>query len=326
MTLIWGPPGSGKTHAVLSEVRSLLAAGARDFRLLVPTATMAEHLGNQLAREGYVFPPEVISTLTRFLAGGARGPRQAPAAALPLLVEAVLIRRAPAAFAKVAGYAGFAVSLARLIEEFDSAGCDVERLSGLAARVSPGGGVVAGFLDIWREVRDELDRREWVLRGNLLGRMAGQIQAEGVPGVNRIFFDGFFSMTGPEIAVADALGAHVPVTITLPAWSGAEVAREALLGRGFRETRLEGRRRAAPREVMVEARSLDEEVNEIARRVLAEHASGRLWREMGVVLRSGGAYVTALRTAFSRFGIPARFYFSGAAAEHELVQIGRAHV
>jgi len=318
--LIFGPPGSGKTHAVMGEVRRLLDAGARDFRLLVPTATMAEHLRNQLAREGFAFPPELVSTLTRFLAGYSKGLEQAPPAALPLIVETALSRRAPAAFAKVAGFAGFSTYLARLIEDFASVGCGVERLSGLVARLGLAGPIVSGFLEIYRAAEVELRKRGWLLRGELLSCLASRIQSGPVPGVARVFFDGFLSMTDPELEVAGALAAHADVTVTLPAWSGADAARETLLKIGFREEQLTERRRARPAEVIVEARSQAEEVDEIARRILAGHSTGRPWREMGVILRSAGTYAPALRSSFERFGIPARFYFAQPAAEHEVIR------
>ena len=51
-------------------------------------------------------------------------------------------------------------------------------------------------------------------------------------------------------------------------------------------------------------------MSEIARRIIQAHDNGRPWREMGVLVRSEATYVPALRSAFQRFGIPARFYFS----------------
>src|SRR2546426_54812 len=55
MLLLTGPPGSGRTSHVLAEFRQALRRNASDIRLLVPTATMAEHLRHLLAREGFVF-------------------------------------------------------------------------------------------------------------------------------------------------------------------------------------------------------------------------------------------------------------------------------
>jgi ATP-dependent helicase/DNAse subunit B len=314
MTLITGPPGSGKTSVVMGEVRRRLAAGARDFRLLVPTSTMAEHLGNQLAREGFVFPPELVSTLTRFLAGYSKDLRPAPPAALLLIVEQALARRAPPAFAKVAGFPGFQRYLARLIDEFATAGCDAGRLSGLGIRAP----AVSAFVEVYRTVQADLRERGWLLRGELLSRLAPLIEAGPVP--EAIYFDGFLSLTDPELEVVRALAARARVTLTLPVWSGAEPAREALLKAGFEEQTLAARLRAEPTRVVVEARSLAGECDEVARRILAQHDSGTLWREMGVILRGPGPYVPALGLSFERFGVPARFYFAEPAAGHQAIR------
>ena len=56
MQLLSGPAGSGKTTYILDRFREALSAGSSKVRLLVPTATMAQHLQNRLAREGFVFP------------------------------------------------------------------------------------------------------------------------------------------------------------------------------------------------------------------------------------------------------------------------------
>jgi thymidine kinase len=67
MLLLTGPAGSGKTSRILERFRE--AARRRDsgVRLLTPTATMAQYLQNRLAREGYVFRPALIQTLSRFV-------------------------------------------------------------------------------------------------------------------------------------------------------------------------------------------------------------------------------------------------------------------
>ena len=43
------------------------AANLDTCRLIVPTATMAEHLRNELAREGFVFKPALVTTFTKFV-------------------------------------------------------------------------------------------------------------------------------------------------------------------------------------------------------------------------------------------------------------------
>jgi RecB family exonuclease len=318
MLLITGPPGSGKSHAVMTEVRRRLAAGARDFRLLVPTATMAGHLGRQLAREGFAFPPELVSTLARFLNGFARDLRPAPPAALPLVVEQALARRAPASFARVAGFPGFPRYLARLIDEFATAGCGAARLAGLVHRLGIGAPAVSAFLEVYRTAEAAWRERGWLLRGELLASLGPRIEAGPVP--EALYFDGFLSLTDPELEVIRALAARADVTLTLPLWDGAEPARATLAAAGFRERTLPARRRPEPRRIVVEARSLAAECDEVARRVLAEHAAGTAWREMGVILRGAGPYVPALGLSFERFGVPARFYFAAPAAGHPAVR------
>ena len=62
MRLLTGPAGSGKTAAVLDELREALRSGRAGVRLLTPTATMAQHFEHQLAREGFVFRGQLIQT------------------------------------------------------------------------------------------------------------------------------------------------------------------------------------------------------------------------------------------------------------------------
>ena len=78
MRLLTGPAGSGKTTFVLDRFREALRARETSVRLLVPTATMAQHLRNRIAREGFVFrrnrsrPSPSSSAVGRRSARGAR--------------------------------------------------------------------------------------------------------------------------------------------------------------------------------------------------------------------------------------------------------------
>src|SRR5947207_5463447 len=64
MRLVSGPAGSGKTSYILDRFRAQTSGAVR---LLVPTATMAQHLQNELAREGRVFRRGLIQTLSGFV-------------------------------------------------------------------------------------------------------------------------------------------------------------------------------------------------------------------------------------------------------------------
>ena len=66
--LLIGPPGSGKTYRVLRELEAALARGERP-KMVVPTASMAEHLQHQLARQGLMISPRAVLPLTLFVEG-----------------------------------------------------------------------------------------------------------------------------------------------------------------------------------------------------------------------------------------------------------------
>ena len=108
---------------------------------------------------------------------------------------------------------------------------------------------------------------------------------------------------------------HADLTVTLPAGANTDPTRARLLAMGFTEQRLE-RRRAEPAVDVVEAPTIEREVDEIARRILEQAAAGRPFREMGVIVRSADVYEPILRATLQRYGIPARFYLDSELAAH----------
>ena len=58
---------------------------------------------------------------------------------------------------------------------------------------------------------------------------------------------------------------------------------------------------------------MDQEVEEIARRILA---SSRPWREIGVIARTPEVYRPAIEAVFARFGIPFRMRSGRELASH----------
>src|SRR5258708_24504145 len=315
MLLLSGPPGSGRTSVVLAEFREALRGNASDIRLLAPTATMAEHLRHMLAREGFLLRPNLILTLSQFLAPWAEDLPQIPQAALYLLVERAVRLLAPPEFARVLHTPGFCAALAQTIEEFSAVGCDAARLE----RSLPSTLFGEPFVAVYKEVERELARRGAGLRSSRLERAARRIAQQGLPGVSAVWMDGFFAFTDPELAVIRALGAHADLTVTLPAMDGPNDSREALLDMGFEERRLE-RKRAEPAVQAFSAATVDREAEEIARRILARVSAGSEFRDIGIIVRNPDVYLAALRAALERFGIPARFYFSEKLNQHPAVR------
>jgi ATP-dependent helicase/DNAse subunit B len=316
MRLLSGPAGSGKTTHILDAFRQALRAGDSGVRLLVPTATMARHLQNQLAREGLVFRGSLIQTLADFLRDHAAGPGEVTPAMLYLLVEQAARRVARPEFARVTRFHGFSNSLARTIEEFASAGCDSARLAANLPEVPLG----EAFLAVYQEVDRELVRRGLAMRGRRLEQAAEAVSAQGLRGISSIWMDGFHALPEPELRVVAALGRHASLTLTLGDEDLPPALSARLSGMGFVEERLATSRRTRPPLALVKAPNIEREVEEIARRILEQASAGRPFREMGIIVRTPEVYAAALGSTLERFGVPARFYFDAALERHPVIR------
>ncbi len=315
MRLLTGPAGSGKTASILDRLRQSLRQNNGAVRLLVPTATLAQHLQNQLAREGFVFSREVIQTLSAFIGAIVPDAPQVSDTALYLMVENAARRLNRPEFARVVHLPGFSAALARTIEEFSSAGCDSQRL---AAHL-PDGPLSAAFLAVYREVDRELARRGLALRARRLELAADRIADAGVGEVHTVWLDGFHALPDPELRFIAALGRHADLTLTLNDSDATTELRARLDAMGFATERAT-RPRALPALAVVKAAGMEREAEEIARRILEQSAAGRPFREIGIVVRSRDTYVPILRATLERFGIPARFYFDSKLDRHPAVR------
>jgi ATP-dependent helicase/DNAse subunit B len=313
--LITGPAGCGKTAYVLDRLRLALKTGNRAVRLLVPTATLARHLQNRIAREGFVLRRGLIQTLSGFVEDFAAEAALASDAVLYLIVEEAVRRVNREEFARVAHMPGFCASLARTIEEFASAGCDSARLEKAGVEAP----LATAFVAVYREVDRELARRGLVLRAARLERAARRIAAEGLGGIETVWLDGFHALPDPELELIAALTRHAEVALTLPETGLAGGLRERLSSLGFHEQRL-ARVRSSPALALVAAPGIEREAEEISRMILEQAAAGRPFHEMGIVVRTAETYVPVLRSALERFGIPACFYFDERLDEHAAVR------
>lgn len=318
MLLITGAAGSGKTSLVLDGLRQALRQKNSHVRLLTPTATMAQHLRNRMAREGFVFRPELIQTLSRFIEPWTSDLREISNPAFYLLVEETVRRIGRPEFAKVAHMPGFCARVARAIQECASAGCSAGVLAE-NLREAPLG---EPFVAVYSEVERELERRKAALRSGRLGRASARIAETGLAGIETIWIDGFFSFTDPELSLVKAAMRFAELTVSLPQHVITRASRDRLLAMGFTERILDGARAQPDREIVV-APTIEREADEIARRIIvqistggAEVASGAKFRDIGIIVRSPEIYVPVLRATFERFGIPARFYFGSELTEH----------
>jgi RecB family exonuclease len=267
-----------------------------DSILIVPTATLAEHMSHELARSGGVFRPSRVTTLAGFLE-----PRAAPVASNFLLHAAVaeaLEKIRPACFEAVREYRGFRKSLARLANEI------------------PADAVDGDLSTVFQAIDRVLEARGFATRRR---RMEEATHNPG-PLPPHIVIDGFFSFRRPELDFLIALASRTAVTVTLPEWPGSAATRGALLARGFREQICSFKADHGNSEVFA-ALSLEHEVEQIVRRILDEAARGRPFRDIGVIVRTREPYAPALETTFARFGIPARFHFADPLIAHPVIAL-----
>ena len=315
MQLLTGPPGSGKTFRALETLRGALRRGESDVRLLVPTATMAQHLRNELAREGWVFPPAVVQTISRFIEPWVAEVPEVSSALFTILVDQAVRQLDLPELRRVVHFEGLRARLASAIEECAAASCTPRELHD-PLRAD---GLGRALARVFQEVQRALDARRLALRPARLQKAAEQIRDQGTAGARTIWLDGFFSLTDAEMSVIQAMAEHADVTVTLPADDVTGSTRARLLSVGFREQRL-SRQRVAPARELVMAPAIEREVDEIARRILDQASAGRPFREMGVIVRTPDAYVALLRSTLERFGIPARFYFDSVLREQPAVR------
>ena len=318
MLLLTGPAGSGKTFRILERLRAAFRRQDSGVRLLTPTATMARHFQSRLAREGFVFRPGLIQTLSRFVDDFAADLPQVSEPLLYLIVEEAARRVNRPEFARVVRLPGFCAALARAIEEFSAAGCNAAHLAeSLPSKAaSPLG---EAFLTVYREVDRELARRALATRSARLVHAAEKIGREGLQGVHTIWLDGFYAFPDPELNVVAALCRHADVTLTLPLAEITGGTRARLLAMGFTEEVCH-RERVQARTGLCEAPSIEREADEIARRILEESAAGRPFRDIGIIVRSPEVYAPLLSTTLNRFGIPASFYFDEDLSRHPLIR------
>jgi ATP-dependent helicase/DNAse subunit B len=243
---------------------------------------MAEHVRNELARASIHIRPRRVSTLAKFIE---------PFTAFSETPDSLLHLLA-ARFGPGSEFRGYHRALAALLAEAHELPPDLSRIAA--------------------EIEVQLALRGRALREKRL--------RTAVPVANGpVVLDGFFTLSPGELDVLEKLASQTSVIVTLPDWPGSAPARQRLLDSGFTEEHFPAALRQ-PRRIVSAALSAEQEVEQIAGRILEQRARGREFRDMGVLLRVRDPYASALETAFARFGIPARFHFTDTLASHPAIQ------
>ncbi|MGO9239559.1 MAG: PD-(D/E)XK nuclease family protein [Bryobacteraceae bacterium] len=324
---VWlGPPGSGKTTRLLETLRSRLRDFRDDFRLIVPSATMAEHLRHTLAREGLVLRTDTIVTVRGHAIELAGQPRLATAAALEMYLGEILARRCPPEFRELRELPGFLPKLAATLEELANAGCDALTWQAFL-NLDPGSRPVAkAIAGVWLELQARAESEGLLTRHRYLQQAAQALRDGALPHVRSFFWDGFSRLAAAELDLIRAQAERGSVTVTLPAWSGAARGGLIALRRAGFAIRRFSPVRPEPRRLLVCPATAEDEAVEVARRILEHRRAGRAWHEIGVLVRAREPYVPLLESTFARFGIPVRPYFACALAAHPAARLFAAAV
>ena len=305
--LLIGPPGSGRTRYVLDRVESAIREGS-GFQLITPTASMAQHLQHELARRGLVVPTDSIETIARFVERLTPEMRTPSPAVQDALIKQALAETDPAEFRSVLGTPGLRSKLLQSITELEAADCSAERLQQLCA--SP---TQQAFWRIYQSYEEKLEQHGLTSAGKRLFAAATLSRdREGV--VDIVYFDGFFHLAEGEARLIDGLSQVADVVASLP--EGREPASLS----HFEVERLPQVQRSQPRTTVVVASSIEQEVEDVARRVIEER---RPLREIGVILRSPDVYATTIQAVFERFRIPFRLRLDKPLRRHPAIAVIR---
>jgi ATP-dependent helicase/DNAse subunit B len=305
MRLIRGAPGGGKTALVFREFKETLGQGIRAPRIVVPTATLVRHFQHELARDGVIFPPSSVTSLSRFVAERAATAKLVPDGLLRAIVRDALQRLNLREFAEVSSTAGMTATVIDTIALFENAGCTPEKLAGVRKLSAHG----KAFEKVWRAVDQRVRECGFTTRAGIIRAAAGNSEPL------RIWMDGFIHLSPIESELVSALARTCDLTLTMIDTPAADDMRKLALQLGATDRLLTAGCRKASVTVAAAA-SMPREADEIARRILTLHERGTAFRETGVALREASSYLPSLRGTFERFGIPARYYFSTPLRRH----------
>jgi len=300
--LFTGPPGSGKSHAVLALWRTSRTL------FVVPTLSFREHTRNTLLRmnPGSMLEGRGVVTFEELMAA----PPEFSSVRRTLLVERLLRESDIPHFRAVRDFPGFRETLANEADEaIDNA---TDHATGHAtdhtmeSRVKPRGDTPRGraFLDfLGRYARATAPFR----------RPAGTSATADL-----VLVDGFTDFTPAQKQVLAQLAGRAAQTVVTIPESRLDARRMLTEELGFAEERLTGSFREPQRDAIVCDNRRDE-VEWTSRNILQlVRQHGYQYREIGMIVQNPTAYLGTITDVFRGLGIPARLFFPTAAMDTSL--------
>ena len=301
--LLIGPPGSGKTHFVLTRLEAAIREGrASQVKLIVPTASMAQHTLHTLARRGLVVPGRLVATMAEFVADLTPTLQTPAAAAEAWLLRGAIRETGREEFAQIKTSLGLHAAVLGTIREFWAEGSGASAAARFLKTPQQ-----EAFLELFRDYERRLEQAGYFNPGMRFRQAASGIKDGGLGALREVYFDGFVNFTAGEHDIVQAvLDAVENGTVTLAEDPAKKFARSPI-------ERLEVVQRPQIRPQVIQAPTPLGEVEEIARRIIEEK---RLFHHYGVVLRTPEQYAPLIQPVFERLGIPFRLRLPEPLARH----------
>ena len=217
VTVLSGPPGSGREAAVLDRFE---AAVARDPFLVVPTGDDVDRMERELCRRGVGLLGGAVTSFPRLFEAVAAA-TAIPSPPVLSRMQRVWLARAAASRAPLrqlhgsASREGFAPALEELLSDLGAAGLDAAAFAAAAESLDDGAyeREIGSLLSAYEELRDGLGMTD---EHSAAARATAALRAD--PGSWRdrpVLLYGFDDLSRQQLELVDALGRATEVTVAI---------------------------------------------------------------------------------------------------------------
>lgn len=333
---ILGGPGTGKTTLVRKRFEQSLAENL-DVKWILPTAGLVQHTKDLiLSPDGPAALVENRILTFQDWAGLLLG-NDETVARLPdlvVLVKRIIQEIRPEGYSNVIDLPGFARTLTGAAKELLENGIAPEKLFAMGGKRSA---QLEALGQIAQALSKQMQQHRLVLSGQLLFRLAKQIETAKQKTPQLLLMDGFYDFTCAQNACVIALANNCKAMImTLPA-TVSDLERKSFLtvfrtytflkGLSFNFEQAQGAPRGndsvissifsnlfenepfvdpSDKVTVLEGDTHRGLINGIARQILADKKSGAIkhWRDAGIICRTLSPWAETIKETFEELGIP----------------------